>query len=117
MTFSCLAYRTPCAVRILRFIHGCHQLRAFCLRASPAFRILHLARRLHPASRAPSASREAQAACGTVSRLRYSFRSTFLVSVMSMQPGACVMAKGGLLFMTMDWGVTPHAQNTGTSTD
>ena len=39
----------------------------------------------------------------------------FLVSVMSMQPGAWVMAKGGLLFMTMDWGVTPQAQNTGTS--
>ncbi len=25
------------------------------------------------------------------------------------------MANGGLLFMTMDCGVTPHAQNTGTS--
>ena len=44
----------------------------------------------------------------------YSFRLMFLVSVISMQPGAWVMAKGGLLFMTMDWGVTPQAQNTGT---
>ena len=32
----------------------------------------------------------------------YSFKSMFFVSVMSMQPGAWVMAKGGLLFMTMD---------------
>ena len=39
----------------------------------------------------------------------------FFVSVMSMQPGAWVMANGGLLFMTMDWGVTPQAQNTGAS--
>ena len=39
----------------------------------------------------------------------------FLVSVISMQPGAWVMAKGGLLFMTMDWGVAPPGPNTGAS--
>ena len=45
----------------------------------------------------------------------YPLRSTFFVSVISMHPGACVMAKGGLEFMTTAWGVTPQAQKTGTS--
>ena len=39
----------------------------------------------------------------------------FFVSVMSMQPGAWVMANFGFTFITTDCGVTPHGQNTGTS--
>lgn len=37
------------------------------------------------------------------------------MSVMSMCPGACVIAKGGCDAMSAAWRVTPQAQNTGTS--
>ena len=51
----------------------------------------------------------------TPSPRAYSESSSFFESSTSMQPGACVMQKLGLLFMTMAWGVTPQAQKTGTS--
>lgn len=35
--------------------------------------------------------------------------------VMNMCPGACVIANSGLDTITAACGVTPHAQNTGTS--
>src|SRR4051812_11427637 len=37
------------------------------------------------------------------------------MSVTIMRPGACVMAKSGFANSTACWSVTPHAQNTGTS--
>ena len=40
---------------------------------------------------------------------------SFRVSSTSMWPGACVMQNAGLDFITIAWGVTPHAQNTGIS--
>jgi hypothetical protein len=39
----------------------------------------------------------------------------FLRSVISIAPGACVIANGGLMCAMTDWGVTPQAQNTGSS--
>ena len=40
-----------------------------------------------------------------------------ITSVRNMQPGACVMAKGGRASSNAAWGVTPQAQNTGNSPD
>src|ERR1700761_3231879 len=39
----------------------------------------------------------------------------FRRSVTSMYPGACVMQNSGFTVATTDCGVTPHAQNTGSS--
>ena len=50
-----------------------------------------------------------------VPRSTQSFRSTFFTSSSSICPGAWVIAKSGLTFMTTDWGVTPQGQNMVTS--
>ena len=39
----------------------------------------------------------------------------FLRSVMSIAPGACVIANSGLMCAMTDWGIIPQAQNTGSS--
>ena len=43
------------------------------------------------------------------------FKETFFTSVISICPGAWVITNGGLEAITALWGVTPQAQNTGTS--
>jgi len=50
-----------------------------------------------------------------IARHQSSANCRFFKSVTSMAPGACVIANGGLTLAIIDWGVTPQAQKTGSS--